>query len=215
MKVEVLLVRLILQIILPTPIFLITYPCIFLATVVSAQANQTIFRTLRVDQSGDQTCFATSNYSSISDTLRSHAHSVLQVPPLVKIHNGIYVAIDDSFGKTDMKDKILTISVLTPTSFNSSSNEAVSNLAESLTKLNSYSFNVFDDFFWTSPSTQEFFQKTSIDDLSEADKKAFRRDKKRCGVWKKLSNSIGAANITSDPCRFKKAQITTKIVSNF
>ena len=131
------------------------------------------------------------------------------VPPPLKIESSVYDYLKD-FNDVSLLP-VLTVSFLSNlTSVSSTLDSAIGlNILKTMEYLSSYPVYLFDDFFWSSLSTDKHFR-----DLNSSS------DNDMAKLWRHLKDvfkNVNSSSLSLDPCQFKlmKTELHSVITINF
>jgi len=163
-------------------------------------------------------CFAISYpTTSIPSEIVSALDFMYTVPSPLKIHSSIYQYIDDSTNTQPIPtDLSVTILMNTTSSNNNILLGNVDIIARTISDLSTYSLAPIENFYWTSPSTQDYYNtKASLSNYESL-------DQTKSNTWRQLADHLfttiqsfnptktSSLSTAADPCGFKTANIQRK-----
>lgn len=149
-------------------------------------------------------CFITVKNSLTEPSYMNRFGYKLRFLEPLKLHDSVYSLVEDNY-KTNLKKEWHFIFSFRQESFNQlpfESSEIVSNhFKEVSTSLKEYDLRVFDNFFWTSPDTLEFFNRLKESNLMMDEETT---DSERHNIWMKRMEQFKAltAEREGDFCNF-------------
>lgn len=190
-----------------------------------------IMRPYYVSEINDRMCFVVARQNPLPADIVNLFDFLYPMPSALKVHSSIFEAVtpktasDKTIIDSITSSDILLLSALmnATDSENDKQLEIVDEIYQAASQLSLYKFGAYDNFFWTSPSQEPFFDGSGTIPLNVQTS----IDKKRYDTWRSLSlnmvNTFARRLTTShfrasnndptdnDPCLFKSTTFESRI----